>query len=92
MPAGKPKKAKYVPQPYEQMSYPGQRIQVDVKHVPRICQVASGDRKYYQYMSCIGLVREGSKSNAFKRIMGLSSLKDWGGRRARKTSPCLSSS
>jgi len=49
MPAGKPKKAKYVPQPYEQMSYPGQRIQVDIKHVPRTCQVASGDRKYYQY-------------------------------------------
>lgn len=49
LPARKPKKAKYIPQPYEQMTYPGQRIQIDVKHVPRSCQVASGDRKYYQY-------------------------------------------
>jgi transposase len=49
MPARKSKKAKYVPQPYEQMTYPGQRVQVDVKHVPRACQVFPGDRKYYQY-------------------------------------------
>ena len=49
LPARKPKKGKYIPQPYEQMTYPGQRIQIDVKHVPRSCQVLSGDRKYYQY-------------------------------------------
>jgi len=49
LPARKPKNAKYRPQPYEQMAYPGQRIQIDVKHVPRSCQVSSGDRKYYQY-------------------------------------------
>ena len=32
----KPKK-KYRPKPYEQMQYPGQRIQIDVKVVPRYC-------------------------------------------------------
>ena len=33
-PAEKPKKV-YKPKPYEQMTYPGQRVQVDVKVVPR---------------------------------------------------------
>ena len=32
----KPRK-KYTPKPYEQMQYPGQRIQIDVKVVPRSC-------------------------------------------------------
>lgn len=41
---------KYVPKPYEQMKYPGQRIQVDVKHVPSSCIVgAAKGEKYYQY-------------------------------------------
>ena len=31
--ADKPKK-KYVPKPYEQMTYPGERVQIDVKFVP----------------------------------------------------------
>ena len=34
--AGKEKK-KYQPKPYQQMTYPGQRVQVDVKVVPRKC-------------------------------------------------------
>ena len=33
----KPKKATYKPKPYEQMTYPGERVQVDVKVVPRKC-------------------------------------------------------
>ena len=43
---------KYVPKPYEQMSYPGQRIQIDVKFVPSCCLVneAKG-KKFYQYTS-----------------------------------------
>ena len=32
-----PPNPKYVPKPYEQMDYPGQRIQVDVKFVPSAC-------------------------------------------------------
>jgi len=43
----KPKK-KYVPKPYEQMDYPGQRVQMDVKFVPRSC-AAKKDEKYYQF-------------------------------------------
>ena len=46
-PAPKPK---YVPKPYEQMLYPGQRIQIDVKYVPSTCLAgeAKGQR-FYQY-------------------------------------------
>ena len=43
----KPKK-KYRPKPYEQMQYPGQRIQIDVKVVPRYC-IADPQLKLYQY-------------------------------------------
>ena len=43
----KPKK-KYVPKPYEQMDHPGQRIQIDVKVVPRSC-IADPELKLYQY-------------------------------------------
>lgn len=41
---------KYIPKPYEQMLYPGQRVQIDVKHVPLSC--VAGDikgQKLYQY-------------------------------------------
>lgn len=48
--AVKPKNPKYVPKPYEQMDYPGQRIQVDVKFVPEVCLVNEADgQKFYQY-------------------------------------------
>ena len=30
-------KKKYIPRPYEQMQYPGQRVQIDVKPVPSSC-------------------------------------------------------
>ena len=41
---------KYSPKPYEQMSYPGQRVQIDVRFVPACCLVneAKGKR-FYQY-------------------------------------------
>ncbi|WP_275443634.1 DDE-type integrase/transposase/recombinase [Petralouisia muris] len=41
---------KYVAKTYEQMTYPGQRIQIDVKSVPSVCLVneAKG-KKLYQY-------------------------------------------
>ena len=41
-------KKRYVPKPYEQMTYPGQRVQVDVKVVPRSC-IADPELKLYQY-------------------------------------------
>lgn len=46
-PKEKPKK-KYKPKPYEQMQYPGQRVQIDVKVVPRAC-IADPTLKLYQY-------------------------------------------
>jgi len=48
--AVRPPNPKYIPKLYEQMQYPGQRVQIDVKHVPAACLVgeASGE-KYYQY-------------------------------------------
>ena len=42
------KKKRYVPKPYEQMQYPGQRVQVDVKVVPRKC-IADSELRLYQY-------------------------------------------
>ena len=50
MPAQKLPNPKYVPKPYEQMAYPGQRVQIDVKFVPACCLVneAKG-KKFYQY-------------------------------------------
>lgn len=47
--AAKPskKKLKKKPKPYKKADYPGQKIQIDVKYVPRYC-VTDG-KKYYQY-------------------------------------------
>lgn len=42
------KKKPYKPKPYEQMLYPGQRVQIDVKVVPRRC-IADSQLKLYQY-------------------------------------------
>ena len=46
-----PPNPKYVPKPYEQMAYPGQRIQVDVKFVPSSCLKNSRviGKQFYQY-------------------------------------------
>ena len=46
-PSTKEKKT-YKPKPYEQMTYPGQRVQVDVKVVPRCC-IADPELRLYQY-------------------------------------------
>ena len=43
---------KYIAKPYEEMTYPGQRVQIDVKHVPASCiayQDNHRSHKYYQY-------------------------------------------
>ena len=48
--AVKPPNPKYIPKPYEQMRYPGQRIQIDVKYVPAPCLVNEArGKKFYQY-------------------------------------------
>ena len=44
----KPKKRKKKkPQPYERAAYPGQKVQMDVKYVPKECTV--NGKQYYQY-------------------------------------------
>ena len=45
-PPGKPKNT-YKPKPYEQMTSPGQRVQVDVKVVPRKC-IADPELRLFQ--------------------------------------------
>ena len=54
--AVKPPNPKYIPKPYEKMTYPGQRVQIDVKYVPASCLVgqakedaAENGGYYYQY-------------------------------------------
>lgn len=48
--AVKPPNPKYIPKPYEQMQYPGQRVQIDVKYVPDACIVGDAKgKKFYQY-------------------------------------------
>ena len=48
--AVKPPNPKYIPKPYEQMKFPGQRVQIDVKFVPSVCLVGdAADKKFYQY-------------------------------------------
>ncbi len=46
--AKKEKAKKYKPKPYEQMKRPGERVQIDVKVVPRSC-IATPGLKLYQY-------------------------------------------
>jgi len=43
----KPAKAKRKPKPYTKAIYPGQKVQIDVKYVPRECIV--GGKSYYQF-------------------------------------------
>lgn len=46
----KPPNPKYIPKPYEQMQYPGQRVQIDVKFVPAACLAGdAAGKKFYQY-------------------------------------------
>jgi transposase InsO family protein len=46
----KPRKKSYIPKPYTQMTYPGERIQIDCKFVPKLCcpNLLPGER-YYQF-------------------------------------------
>ena len=46
----KPKNPKRVSKPYQQMTYPGERVQIDVKYVPAACLVGEATgKKFYQY-------------------------------------------
>jgi len=46
------KKKKYEPKLYQPMRYPGERVQVDVKYVPKACmtkELIERNERYYQY-------------------------------------------
>lgn len=46
------KKKEYEPKPYQQMTHPGERVQIDVKYVPKKSltkEVIEQDGRYYQY-------------------------------------------
>ena len=43
-----PREEPYKPKPYEQMTYPGQRVQVDVKVVPQAC-ITDPELRLFQY-------------------------------------------
>ena len=46
------KKKEYEPKPYQQMTHPGERVQIDVKYVPLKCltkEIKDRDGRYYQY-------------------------------------------
>ena len=46
------KKKEYEPKPYEEMKYPGERVQIDVKYVPAKSltkEVKEKEERYYQY-------------------------------------------
>ena len=47
----KEKKKVYTPKPYQQMTHPGERIQVDVKVVPRRC-ITDLELRLFQYTAC----------------------------------------
>ena len=49
--AVKPPNPKYIPKPYEQMHYSGQRVQIDVKYVPSACLKNSKviGKQFFQY-------------------------------------------
>lgn len=51
--AVKPPNPKYVPKPYEQMLYPGQRIQIDVKFVPSVCLVNEAKGQHFYQFTAI---------------------------------------
>ena len=42
-------KSKYVPKPYDTPKLPGEKLQLDVKYVPKSCYTGSDGAKFYQY-------------------------------------------
>lgn len=52
----------YKPKPYEQMTHPGERVQIDVKVVPRSC-IADPHLRLFQYTAIDEFTRLGSVPN-----------------------------
>ena len=65
------KKKQYEPKPYQQMTYPGEKVQIDVKYVPRKCmteELQELEERYYQYTAIDEYTRQrvlwGSKEHS----------------------------
>ena len=72
--AAKLKKKRRLSQPYEQMTCCGERVQVDVKHVPKECLVGiAAGKKFYQY-SAIDEYSRMEYKMIFEEISGYSSV------------------
>ena len=59
-PAAKPPNPKYIAKPYQQMTRPGERVQIDVKHVPKAClseDLRDRGDKFYQFTAIDELTR-----------------------------------
>ena len=79
------KKPRYKPKPYEQMTYPGQRIQVDVKVVPRRC-IVDTELRLFQYTAIDEFTRlrflaPYPEQSTFSSADFLKKLVHWYGRR-----------
>jgi hypothetical protein len=53
-----PCNSKYVAKPYEKMQYPGQRVQIDVKFVPKACCNNLYGEEYFQFTAIDEYSRE----------------------------------
>lgn len=76
----KPPKKAYKPKPYEQMTFPGERVQVDVKIVPRACKVGeAATERLVQYtaideysrLRCLKAYREQSTDSSRDFLLSL---------------------
>ena len=79
------KKKAYKPKPYEQMTYPGQRVQVDVKVVPRSC-IADPELRLFQYtaideFSCQRFLAAYPEQSTYSSADFLKKLFQWYARR-----------
>lgn len=81
----KVKKTALAPKPYEAMQYPGQRVQIDVKHVPSGCIQDRHWRKYYQYTaideySRLRYLAGYQQADTFSSADFIAKAKEWFGR------------
>ena len=78
-------KAPYKAKPYEQMQYPGQRVQVDVKVVPLKC-LANPEERLYQYtaideFSRLRFLAAYPEQSTYSSANFLKKLQEWYARR-----------
>lgn len=84
----KKKKKAYTPKPYQQMTYPGERIQVDVKVVPRRC-ITDPELRLFQYtaideFSRLRFLGAYTEQSTYSSTDFLRRLVKWYGRRGIK--------